>query len=139
MKTKSFLDTKHIDLYVDTVSKIGYAIWKDFCSEADYKTAILMQEKMIKEDSITLIVCDIRNFKGTTLANAKWTTDEVQPRLYNSSLKKIAYIVGDSVFGNFTLTIINKKFEADGVLHTNAFKDLKSAEEWLKLDFVKVA
>ncbi len=129
---KSYLSTKYADVYYDITSKTGFAIWKDFCNEEDYRSTILIQEKMVKDESLKYIICDIRNFKGTTVANANWTNDVVQPRLHNSSLKKIAYIVGDSVFGNFTLTVIKKKIDADGILLTNAFKDTGSAEKWLK-------
>lgn len=135
--SKSYLSTKYIDIHYDLNTKIGYAIWKDFCNEEDYKSTILTQEKMVNDESLKLIICDIRDFKGTTITNANWTNDVVQPRLHNSSLKKIAYIVGDSVFGNFTLTVIKKKFDAQGVLLTNAFKDYDSAIKWLKEEFVE--
>lgn len=131
MTQKTYLSSKYIDIYFDEISKIGYALWKDFCSEEEYRNALLEEEKMVKNESLTLMIVDIRNFKGTSVANIKWTNDEVQPRLYNSTLKKMAFIVGNSVFGNFTLTTIKKKFETDGVLLTNAFTENESAVKWL--------
>lgn len=132
MSTKTYLSTKHIDIYFDEKSKIGYALWKDFCSEEEYRIALLEQEKMARIEKLNLLLCDIRNFKGTSVANIKWTNEEVQPKIYNTNVKKVAYIVGNSVFGNFTLTTIKKKFETDGVLLTNAFTEIESAEKWLK-------
>lgn len=131
MTQKTYLSSKYIDIYFDEISKIGYALWKDFCSEEEYRNALLEEEKMVRNESLTLMIVDIRNFKGTSVANIKWTNDEVQPRLYNSTLKKMAFIVGNSVFGNFTLTTIKKKFETDGVLLTNAFTENESAVKWL--------
>lgn len=136
---KSYLSSKHIDIYYDLNFKIGYAIWKDFCNEEDYKNALLAQVKMARAENLKFLLCDIRNFKGTTVANMTWTTNEAQPQLYNSTVKKLAYIVGDSVFGNFTLTVIKKKFDTDGVLVTNAFRDYDSAIKWLKEEFAEVA
>lgn len=128
---KSYLSTKYTDVYIDLDTKIGYAIWKDYCNEEDYKSTLIIQEKMIKSEKMILFLVDIINFKGTSVANAKWTNDVMQPLLYNSSLKKMVYVVGQNAFSNFTLTIIKKKLESDGVLLTNAFTNTAAAENWL--------
>lgn len=128
---KQYLFSAHIDIYLDKITNIGYAIWKDYCSDSEYVDALLTQEKMIKEEKIKFLLCDLRKFKGTTIDNAMWTKEEIEPRIYNSTLKKIAYINGESIFGNFTLTIIKKKIESDGILQTNTFKETESAIAWL--------
>ncbi len=134
MSKKIYLSTHYIEVYFDTLTQIGYAIWSDFCNETDYKAAILIQEKMIIELNLRFILCDIRYFRGTSVATATWTTEVVKPRLYNSSLKKIAYITGNNVFGNFTYHIIKNQFMEDGVFITNSFNHLKEAEKWLLQD-----
>jgi hypothetical protein len=54
------------------------------------------------------------------------------PKLYHKTkLKKIAYIVGENIFANFTLTSMRKEIDKEAYLQTNAFTSLEDAETWL--------
>lgn len=133
MKLVYFLQSEPLDVYFNPATKMGYIRWKAWASEETYMRAMDIQLKMILETKLETLVCDIRDFKGTTANAQKYTTDEILPKIYNAArLKKIAYIVGESAFANFTLTVIRKDIaKKNETLTTNAFMNTEDAEQWL--------
>jgi hypothetical protein len=126
------MDEKFIHIYHDNDKHLTYAIWKAWANETQYKLAVDTQLKAVQESGSEYIIVDIREFKGTTPAAQKYTTEVVMPKLYHKTkLKKIAYIVGENIFANFTLTSIRKEIDKEAYLQTNAFTSLEDAETWL--------
>lgn len=133
MANKFFLQTSYLDVYSNASNGLGYVLWKGWASEDAYIKAMDAQLKMVLDSKLEGLLCDIREFKGTTTSAQKYTTDEIIPKINNAQkLSKIAYVVGESVFANFTLTVIRKDIaKKNATLTTNAFKSIAEAEAWL--------
>jgi len=67
--------------------------WKEFCKDNDYRNPLKYGAKLIKKYKPTTWITDTTNgFEGDE-ADTKWLLEEFMPKMIDSSIEKIVFII----------------------------------------------
>jgi len=116
------------ELLIDKKNKILMSKRFGYPTEEKVKKSLENSLELIEKYSITKIITDLRQVKGTWTMATDWVAQNWFPRAIKAGLKYIAYIYPPDVFGQFSLKNLIKKSENYTL---QVFKDLNKAYDWL--------
>ena len=67
--------------------------WKEFCKNDDYRNPFRYALKEINKNNITTWITDTTNGFENEEADTKWLLEEFMPKMIESSIEKIVFII----------------------------------------------
>jgi len=105
--------------------------WSTYSGSANFREANNKTVDIFKtKKRVTKIISDSLVLGVVKKEDTDWVAEDINPVLIKLGLKKIAFIVPDSVFAQ--IAVDNYKIEAKGALAVRYFKNMPDALSWIK-------
>ena len=72
-----------------------FCAWKQFCKGDDYRDPFRYAYKEIRKHHISTWITDTTNGFENEAADTQWLLEEFMPKMIESSIKKIVFIIAD--------------------------------------------
>lgn len=116
---------------VDQTNKVLFYQWKGHIPDDEAKAGFEKVLNLVKTYKIIYIVADLFEFKGGTVATARWVNDKYSVMLKEAGVQKVATTVPESSLGEFSNRIaLGEKLVS--LLEVEIFTSIQKAYKWFK-------
>lgn len=96
------IDNPKLYVEVDRTNQVLLYQWKGHILDAEAKEGFTLIVNLIKANRVSNLIADLFKFKGGSVETAKWVNETYSDMLKNAGIKKVATIVPESAFGEFS-------------------------------------
>ncbi|MEM9834758.1 MAG: STAS/SEC14 domain-containing protein [Bacteroidota bacterium] len=123
------IDEPKLYAEIDAEKSVLMYQWKGHILDEEAEKGFLNLLALIKKHRIANVVADVSKFKGGTVKTAKWVNDHYSEMLRDAKVQKIAVIVPESAFGQFSnMVALGEKTVT--LLDVEKFTNIESAYIW---------
>jgi hypothetical protein len=87
-----YLDEPYLSIRWRPVPKILYAEWKGFATSEQFRAALLIGVRAVREHHVLAYVSDARKAKAVQPADEKWAREVWLPQVVAAGLKRMAVV-----------------------------------------------
>ena len=125
------IDKPKLYAEVDQTKNVLLYRWKGHILDDEATDGFSELLAIIKKRGINNVIADISQFKGGTVKIAKWVNEEYSEMLKSANVQKMAIIVPESAFGEFSNTVaLGQKFVS--LIQVEKFSALQDAHNWFE-------
>lgn len=132
-----YLHTHYLHVEYHEKDNVLISQWYGTCSSLQYRQALILSLRLIKEHNIDNAITDRRLLPPLPEADLLWTTEVYHQALKTSSLKRFALVIPFDEQARQQQSILIKNRKETAKIEARAFEDLTSAYEWLLAAYAK--
>jgi hypothetical protein len=126
---ESYLDTPYLSIRWRAIPQILYAEWKGFATSEEFRSALLIGLRAIREHHVRGYVSDARKAKVVTLDDQVWVRQVWLPRAVEAGLKRMAMVTPEKGLGKSIVEAVVKDIDQHGIAMAK-FDSVATATMW---------
>ena len=124
-----YLDAPYMSIRWRAIPKILYAEWKGFATSAEFRSALLVGLRAIRERHVRGYVSDARKAKVVTAEDQIWVREVWLPGAVAAGLQRMAMVPPAAGLGNSIVEQVVKDVDQHGISMRN-FDSFATATMW---------
>lgn len=129
-----YFENQHLTLYYDKAKSTVRAVWEGFLSGEELKAPVRHCLKLIDDERPRNWLADNRKLKAIRRQDQEWLEKNMIPHLATSSLRKLATLIAEDIFGQMAIDSIYSKSTNLINFEHQYFKSEEAAKAWLTQD-----
>lgn len=105
--------------------------WNGFVAGDKYRSGVELALKFIEENDLIGWIADLREMRILTSADQDWTNTILFPKLFKTTLERMAVINSRSAVNKLAIRNIFAKTDDVITFEIHYFDDLESAMDWV--------
>ncbi len=126
---QTYLDKSYLTIRWRGVPKILYAEWKGFATSQEFRAALFVGQRAIRERHVLGYVSDALKAKVFTAEDQKWVVQAWLPQALAAGLKRMAMVTANAGIGRLTIEEVVKEVDTHG-LAMRSFHSVAAATTW---------
>ncbi|WP_026462357.1 STAS/SEC14 domain-containing protein [Adhaeribacter aquaticus] len=136
METVYFAN-EHVTIYYDAATRTGRGVWVGFLSNEDLREPVRQGLKLIAEEKPVKWLADNRKLKAIRQQDQEWLQENMMPALAVSSLRKMASLITEDIFGQMAIDSLYSKATHLINFDHHYFTSEAEAYQWLEEDITE--
>jgi hypothetical protein len=124
-----YLDEPYLSIRWRAVPQILYAEWKGFATSAEFRSALLIGLRAIRERHVRGYVSDARKLKVVVPEDQLWVSEVWLPQAVAAGLKRMAMVTAEAGLGKAIAEKVVKEIDNHG-LSMRKFDSVAAATNW---------
>ena len=120
----------HCTIEYDSKFKCVIQTWEGFAGSQQFRESLLKTVDVFTTHTATSIISDTQHSNVVTEKDLEWGAKEIFPKLIESGLRKVAFIVPQSVFAKWSIEHFTQQTSGEQ-LTIQYFDDLDTAKSWV--------
>jgi hypothetical protein len=129
MDDETFLDEPYLSIRWRAVPKILYAEWKGFATSAEFRAALLVGIRAIRERHVVGYVSDARKAKVVVAEDEQWARAVWLPQAVDAGLKRMAIVTASTGLAKHAFESAATQIDSHG-LSMRTFDSVVAATVW---------
>ena len=126
-----YYTNSQVTIYYDAANSTGRAVWEGFLSGEDLREPVRQCLQLINTEKPSRWLADNRKLRAIRQHDQEWLEANLMPQLAASSIRKMATLVSDDIFGQMAIDSLYSKATAIINFDHHYFKDEIMARLWL--------
>jgi hypothetical protein len=126
---ETYLDAPYLSIRWRAIPQILYAEWKGFATSAEFRSALLIGLRAIRERHVRGYVSDARKAKVVTPEDRKWVAEVWLPGAVAAGLQRMAMVTPETGLGKSIVEEIVKDVDQHGI-SMRKFDSVATATMW---------
>ena len=126
---QTYLDAPYLSIRWRAIPQILYAEWKGFATSEEFRAALLIGLRAIREHHVRAYVSDARKAKVVTPEDQKWVAEVWLPRAVTAGLQRMAMVTPETGLGKSIVEAIVKDIDQHGI-SMRKFDSVATATMW---------
>jgi hypothetical protein len=124
-----YLDEPYLSIRWRAIPRILYAEWKGFATSAEFRAALQVGLRAIRERHVRGYVSDARKAKVVTTEDQIWVRDVWLPGAVAAGLQRMAMVTAEAGLGKVTVEQVVKEIDQHGI-SMRKFNSVAAATTW---------
>jgi hypothetical protein len=124
-----YLDEPYLSIRWRAIPRILYAEWKGFATSAEFRAALQVGLRAIRERHIRGYVSDARKAKVVTPEDQIWVRDVWLPGAVAAGLQRMAMVTAEAGLGKVIVEQVVKEIDQHGI-SMRKFNTVAAATTW---------
>lgn len=126
---ETYLDKPYLSIRWRAIPQILYAEWKGFATSDEFRSALLIGLRAIRERHVLGYVSDARKAKVVTPEDQVWVREVWLPGAVAAGLKRMAMVTADAGLGKAIVEQVVKEIDQHGIA-MRKFNSVAAATMW---------
>lgn len=126
---ETYLDTPYLSIRWRSIPQILYAEWKGFATSAEFRDALLIGIRAIREHKVVGYVSDARKSKVVLPEDERWAREVWLPKAVAAGLKRMAIVTASAGLGKMAFEDAATAMDSHG-LSMRTFGSVEIATTW---------
>lgn len=126
---ETYLDAPYLSIRWRAIPQILYAEWKGFATSTEFRSALLLGLRAIREHHVRGYVSDARKAKVVTPEDRKWVAEVWLPGAVAAGLQRMAMVTPEAGLGKSIVEEIVKDIDQHGI-SMRKFDSVTTATMW---------
>lgn len=126
---ESYLDAPYLSIRWRAIPQILYAEWKGFATSEEFRSALLIGLRAIREHHVRGYVSDARKARLVTQDDQIWVREVWLPRAVEAGLKRMAMVTPEKGLGKSIVEAVVKDIDQHGIAMAK-FDSVATATMW---------
>lgn len=131
MEERILFDKEFLLITHEKENSLIHLRWKRYATTEEFREGLNAGLNFVNELKIKRWLANLKNMSVIKEADRNWTNEEWFPKLYKTSLKKMAIVHSQDVFNNLAVSKIMSEAKAERFFTVAYFRDAVEAHLWL--------